>query len=452
MTILTHIIAFIVAVFVLVSFHEFGHFWVARRLGIKVLKYSIGFGKRLWHRTDKSGTEFVIAILPLGGYVKMLDEHEGKVDKKDLPYAFNRQALWKRCLVVLAGPIANLILAVFLFWFVYTLGLLQVKPIISHIESHSIAAKAGVKKEQEIHAVDGRRVYSWSDVSINVARRLGDKNQMTWQLKNQGEKQFYTAILNLQNWKINPLEPRIMRSLGVTPYQVPIPPIISQVVRKSPAEKAHLRAGDKVLKVNAKPVKDWRDMVRIVQKHPNQEMTFTLLRHGEILKKNVVSKKHFVMGFRRVGYIGVKPVRVELPADAKIMRQYPLWIAWWPALKQTGMLLSFNAIVFKKLITGKLSLKLLGGPITIFRAANTAFIQGVVVYLSFLGLFSVMLAFVNLLPIPGLDGGHLLFYLVEAIVGKALSRAAILLLFRLGLIFIIVIMVQATINDLWRLF
>jgi regulator of sigma E protease len=449
--ILLQIFAFLFAIFLLVTIHEFGHFWVAKRAGIKVLRFSIGFGKTLWKRQGKDGTEYVIALLPLGGYVRLLDEREGPVSEAEKHLAFNRKPLLSRFLVLLAGPLTNLILGVIIFWIVFVIGIEQVKPVIGKIAPNSIAAQGGLQPGDELLGIDGHKISTWQQALIAVVYRMGEKGKMEVTVSPKNLNQPKTHILDLTNWKVSGLAPQPLESLGITPYQPAIPPVVSKVVKGQPGDLAGLQQGDRILKINEEPVSDWMDVMDYVQKHPAESTTLLIQRGNTQKNLNISIGEKTVSNFKKIGFIGVAVQAPEWPPGMKYQTHYSLLTAWKPAAQQTALFSVFNFIVFGKMVVGHISLQGLGGPITIFTSAKAAFKEGVIVYLSFLGVLSIMLACLNILPIPGLDGGHLLFLIIEAIRGKPLSLTTQLFAWRLGLLLLIAVMLQATINDLMRL-
>lgn len=451
MSIFTSILVFVITVLALVTVHEYGHFWVARRLGFKIQKFSIGFGKAIirWH--GKDGVEYVVAILPLGGYVKMLDEHEGPVPENQRHLEFNQKPVWARFAVVAAGPITNILFAVFAFWLMLVIGVNQVKPIVGEVIPNSIAAQAGMVSNQEIVGIDGSHVVDWQDIILRIVERMGDKGVMQITTKSSNGNTS-AHKLNLSTWENGGLQPQPLQSLGFQPFHPVVPAIIGKLETNGPASNAGIKVGDKVLSVDGKAVKSWKEFVVAVQNKQNRNITLSILRDGKTIKLPVKTKLKRVSLGREIGYIGVQSQFVKWPEDLKFTQQYSVLNAWYLAWEQTWQLFNFNAIILWKLLRGQISLASLGGPITIYRAADVAFAQGLVVYLSFLGLVSVMLAFVNVLPIPGLDGGHLLYFIIEAIRRKPLTARVQTLGIRLGIIFLVIIMVQATINDVMRLF
>jgi regulator of sigma E protease len=363
MNIVTQVLAFMITILVLVSFHEAGHFLAAKWLGIRVLRFSIGFGKPLLKFRDKKNTEYVVALFPLGGYVKLLDEREAPVAPPDLPFAFNRQPLWTRTLVVIAGPLTNFIFAILGFWLMFIIGIQIIRPIIGEVLPNSIAARAGLKPGDEILRVDGRPTPSLQKVLLAVVERLGEKSTMRIEAKSQLTHKNALYSLDLRDWKVDELNPAPLKSLGI------------EAIHPSPT----------------------------------------------------------------------------LPRNVILNRKYPPLKALTCAFNETNSFISYNYIILKKMVERQVPLGSLGGPITIFKTADTAFRQGVSVFLGFLALVSVMLAFINILPIPGLDGGHLLNFLIEFIIRRPLPIKYEMASIQIGMLLLIFIMLLATFNDLLRL-
>lgn len=451
MNFLLHSLIFLVTILVLVTVHEFGHFIVAKWTGVRVLRFSIGFGRPLlrWYG-KKSGTEYIVAWLPLGGYVKLLDEREGEVKPEDLAYSFNRKPLWIRTAVVIAGPGINLLFAILAFWIVFMVGTEQIKPFIGQVPTNSIAAQAGVPSHSQIISIDKHRTDTWQAIVMRIIRHLGNKDEMLVGTQTrEGVTNVYT--LPLVHWKIDSLNPDPLESLGLVPLQPPVPSIVYSVVPEGPAAKQGILPGDKILAINNRPITNWFDFIRFIQTHPQMKINLLVERNHKTLPMTVeIGRK--LRRWRWVGYLGIESLPPKWPEGIKVFRQYSPLSAFLAANDQTWTFFEFNFILLGKMLTGKVSLQSLGGPIAIFRDAGMAFRQGVVAYTSFLGIISIMLAFVNILPIPGLDGGHLLFFGIEAVMRRPLSLALQLLIVRLGFIFLIVLILQATFNDLMRIF
>lgn len=452
MNILLPIFSFIFAILLLVSLHEFGHFWVARKLGVKVLRFSIGFGRPifLWH--GKDGTEYAIAWLPLGGYVRLLDEREMEVPAAEKHLAFNNKPLLTRFLVLVAGPLMNWVLALLLFWLIFVIGFEQLKPVIGKITPASIAAQAGLQSNQQITQVDGSATPSWQKVLLAVVYRLGETNTMQINAVSENSTQAQNYLLNLKSWTVNGLNPDPLESLGIVPYQPFIPPVVAMVQKNSPAAKAGIQVGDQIVAFNDTTITDWQELMSYVQKHPGENIRLTLKRAG---KQQIIAAqigKKLATNFKSYGFLGIGPAPVDYPAEMKIKRHYSIFDAWKPAWQETNSFTFFNFVMLGKMAMGRISMQSLGGPVTVFTSAKDALKQGIVTYFSFLAIFSTMLAAINILPIPGLDGGHILFLGIEAIRRRPIAINTQILAWRIGMIFLIAIMLQATVNDLIRLF
>ncbi len=422
---------------------------------VKVVRFSIGFGKPifLWH--GKKGTEYAIGWLPLGGYVRLLNSRETEVSPEAYGEAFDHKPLWRRAVIVLAGPFTNLLFAVFAFWLVFSLGIQTIRPVIGAVTPASIASQATLVPGLEVVQMGGVKVHDWGDIALQLILRLGDKTKLSLVAHPFPEGAAKSYQLNLDHWKINPLKPELIKSLGIMPFRPDQPPVIQHIESGQPAAKAGLKPGDIILVLDGEDVKDWPDLVHKIWESPGKE-THIKFRRPEatpsvldvpIFIESRFSFKHF----KRLGYVGIQPEKPVWPVGMKYERQYPVHQALSFAFKETLLLLKVNAVTLGKLVTGKISLKNLGGPLLIYQAAQLAFKQGIVIFLNFLGLVSVMLGLVNLLPIPGLDGGHLLYFAIEKIRGRAISIRLETLLVRLGLIALVVLMVHVTVSDLMRI-
>lgn len=448
MNLLISILGILITIFLVVGIHEFGHFIVARMCGIKVLRFSIGFGKSLYHWHDKKGTEYVLAAIPLGGYVKMVDEMEENVSPADLPYAFNRQPIYKKILVIIAGPLFNLVFAFLLYWLLFMIGFTTIKPLVGSVLSGSIADKAGIKPQQEIIQIDQYPTRGWTSVIIKIFERAGDTNQMQVQtLQNQIEQ---NHILNLSSWHMDELKPDPLESLGIKPYEPLIPTVIAMIKPDSPAALSGLKIGDQILSVENKPTKDWMTLVELISEKPGATLKFEVLRNHQKITLPVVIgvRQNFLT--KKTGYLGLLP-QFEIPKDLLRFQQYGPLTAIPQALMEVHNFTVLNFIIFGKLILGKVSLKSLGGPISIFETAGTALNHGMIPFMSFLAFLSISIGVINIFPIPGLDGGHFLFQVIEFIRGKPLSERTQLLMYRIGMIFILLLIVQALTNDILRL-
>lgn len=357
----------------IIGTHEAAHFLVARFFGVGVIRFSIGFGKVLWRKYDKQGTEYVISLIPLGGYVKMLDETEEAVPETKLAHAFNQQAFYKKFLIVAAGPLTNIFCAFILYWFVFVSGFMTIKPMIGEIQAHSIAAEAGLKPGEEIIAIDGHKTMTWSGVVFRLIAHAGNHDHVSIKTstatldsaKAQTDvKTEHQYVLDLSNWQLNKLTPDALSSLGIKPYQA---------------------------------LKTWpQDKLRKIQYGPLNAATH--------------------------------------------------------ALREIYNFTYFNFLFIAKLLTGKLSVQSMGGPIAIFQTAGAAINTGISPFITFIAFFSISIGVINLLPIPGLDGGHLLFQIIELVLRRPIPVNILIVLYRLGFLLILFILFQAIINDVLRLY
>lgn len=451
MDVLLQILAFATTVLVLVSVHEAGHFFVARFLGVKALRFSIGFGKSIWKRTAKSGVEYSIGILPLGGYVKLLDEREMLVPENEKHLAFNRQSIMKRFLIVAAGPLTNIIFAIFAFWLMYVVGFESVLPKIGGVLPNTVAAQAGIQPNTEVIEIDGTKINDWQDVVLVLVKRMGEKGTVSMKTKdNSGGVNSY--LVKIDEWHVDDLNPEPLQNFGLDPYKPTLKSLVDQVEKNSPASLAGLKVGDLILGIDHKKYDDFYELSKFMQKNPGKKVTLQVEREGRLLELPIIIGNKFILsGFHMIGYVGIKIKSVDYPKELKREVDFSLLSAVLPAWNKTWEIFNFNFIILKKMLKGEISLRSLGGPISIFQSADMAFKQGFVSALSFLGLVSVMLAFINIIPIPGLDGGHLLFFLIETVTRKPLSLAVEVLALRLGMIALLLLMLSVTMNDLLRM-
>ncbi|WP_309677538.1 sigma E protease regulator RseP [Pseudomonas sp.] len=450
MSALYMIVGTLVALGVLVTFHEFGHFWVARRCGVKVLRFSVGFGMPLlrWH--DKKGTEFVVAAIPLGGYVKMLDEREGEVPADQLDQSFNRKSVRQRIAIVSAGPIANFLLAMFFFWVLAMLGSEQVRPVIGAVESGSIAAKAGLSAGQEIIAIDGEPTSGWAAVNLQLVRRLGESGSLQVLVRDQGSTVDSPRELMLDKWLKGADEPDPIRSLGLRPWRPALPPVLAELDPKGPAQAAGLKTGDRLLALDGKSLDDWQQVVDTVRMHPDTKIMLRVERDGAQIDVPVTLAAR---GEKKApnGYLGAGVKAVDWPPEMIREVSYGPVAAIGEGARRTWTMSVLTLDSLKKMLFGELSVKNLSGPITIAKVAGASAQSGVADFLNFLAYLSISLGVLNLLPIPVLDGGHLLFYLIEWARGRPLSDRVQGWGIQIGISLVIGVMLLALVNDLGRL-
>ncbi|MBC3363404.1 RIP metalloprotease RseP [Pseudomonas sp. SWRI154] len=450
MSALYMIVGTLVALGVLVTFHEFGHFWVARRCGVKVLRFSVGFGMPLlrWH--DKQGTEFVVAAIPLGGYVKMLDEREGEVPADQLDQSFNRKTVRQRIAIVAAGPIANFLLAMVFFWALAMLGSEQVRPVIGAVEAGSVAARAGLSAGQEIVAIDGEPTSGWAAVNLQLVRRLGESGSLQLLVREQGSTADLPRELVLDNWLKGADEPDPIRSLGIRPWRPALPPVVAELDPKGPAQAAGLKAGDRLLAFDGQPVSDWQQVVDSVRVRPDTKIVLRVERDGASIDVpvNLVARGE---SKAPTGYLGAGVKAVEWPAEMIREVSFGPVAAIGEGARRTWTMSVLTLDSLKKMLFGELSVKNLSGPITIAKVAGASAQSGVADFLNFLAYLSISLGVLNLLPIPVLDGGHLLFYLIEWARGRPLSDRVQGWGIQIGISLVVGVMLLALVNDLGRL-
>lgn len=450
------LVSFIVAISVLVTVHEFGHYWVARRCGVKIERFSVGFGKVLFSRRAKNGTEFVLSAIPLGGYVKMLDERNEPVPENLRSQAFNNRPLWQRAAIVSAGPVANFLLAALLYTAIFMVGVSTVTPVVDSVRQDSIAAQAHLPAHSQIVAVDGEPVQDWFTVNLLLANKVGqdhamlsvkplayDQNLAKYSsLPNTAPTRNYE--LDLRQWHFDPQTQSAFGSLGIGALRTKIQMVVSKVTPNSPAAQAGLMQGDELLKANGKTL-TWQTLVALSR--AGKPFILEVARGSQHFERQITPQKNAKGQY----HIGIAPEIEPLPSQFIQQVQYGLWDAlrkgWDKMWLEAGVTLG----VIKKLLTGSLSVDNLSGPISIAKGAGTTAQLGLVAFLSFLGLISVNLGVMNLLPLPVLDGGHLLFLGAEAIKGKPLSQKTQDSAYRIGVIALLALTAFALFNDFLRL-
>lgn len=443
---------FIVAIGILVAFHEFGHFWVARRVGVKVLRFSIGFGKVFWsYRKRPDDTEYVLSAIPLGGYVKMVDEREGEVAEADLPYAFNRQAVWARTVIVAAGPLFNLALAVLLFWCALVIGETGIKPILGAIEQGTFAAQAGFVEGDEITAVNDKATPTWVEAMesiINAA--MDDETTIKVSVTTTNQEQLVRTLTISDADKQEAAA--LYKKLGFKPWTPRLKPIIGRILPDSAALAAGLKQGDIIISANNQALQDWQQWVDMVKKHPNQAIAIVIERDGAQISMSITPKA-VTVGEQTEGKIGAG---VHVPEDLikSVTVEYALSpLEAIPAAFSTTYYYSTATLkMIGRMFIGKASVENLSGPISIAQYAGQSAEMGFVHFIKFLGLVSVSLGVLNLLPIPVLDGGHLLFFALEAVRGKPIPEKIQLFFQQVGVTLLMLLMAVAMVVDVQRLF
>lgn len=448
LSILWSFVAFIIALGVLITVHEFGHFWVARRCGVRVERFSIGFGKALWQRRDKQGTEYVIALIPLGGYVKMLDERVESVPAELRHQAFNNKAIWQRASIIAAGPVANFIFAVFAYWVVFIHGVPGVRPVVGEIVNGSVAAQAQIVSGMELKAVDGIETPDWDAVRMALIGKIGDA-QTVLTVSRFGEEATQQKAVDLRNWQFEPDKEDPVVALGIRPRGPQIETTLAEVQADSPASVAGLQAGDRIVKVDSQPLTQWQSFVMQVRDNPGKDMVLDVNRNGETVQLHLTPEAR--PGAKAEGFAGVIPRVVPLPEAYKTVRQYGAFDAVGEASAKTWQLMKLTVSMLGKLITGDVKLNNLSGPISIAQGAGLSAEYGMIYYLMFLALISVNLGIINLFPLPVLDGGHLLFLAIEKIKGGPVSERVQDFSYRIGSILLVLLMGLALFNDFSRL-
>ncbi len=449
MQIIQSVLALALTLGILVTLHEYGHFWVARRFGVKVLRFSVGFGKPLFSWYDRQGTEYAIAAIPLGGYVKMLDEREGPVPEELRDQAFTSKPPSQRIAIAAAGPIANFIFAILAYWLISVVGVTTVAPIVGSVAEDSTAERVGLQEGMEIHSVDGHRVTSWRDVNMRLLERAGEHGQVSLEISEQGSRGVVSGPLN--GWALSDDAPNPLAEFGITPWRPEVPAVLGQVVEGGRAEAAGLQAGDHVLAVNGEPVDNWFALVEHIRNAPEQPIVLSIERNDAQLEVAVTPGARTLDDGQVIGFVGAGVEAISWPDEVLRDVQFGPLAAIPNAFHETWADTRLTLVAIKKMVTGLLSPTNLSGPITIARVAEASVSSGFEDFVRFLAYLSVSLGVLNLLPVPVLDGGHIVYYTIEAIRRKPLSERAQELGLRIGMALILTLMVFALYNDLMRL-
>jgi regulator of sigma E protease len=452
MTFFSTALAFVVTLGLLIVFHEFGHYLMARWCGVKVLRFSIGFGQPLLSkRWGKDQTEWVIAAFPLGGYVKMLDEREGSVAPQELPQSFNRKPVAHRFAIVAAGPAANFLLAILLYWLLFMLGVAAIKPVIGTVPPSTPAAFAGFERGETITKIGGEPVTTWQDARWLLLSHVVDQSSpVTLETVNPLG---HVDVRQVDVTGIQPddLDGDFLKKIGLTIYQPDMEPIIAQVTPESAGSRAGLRAGDKILEVNGKQIALWEDLVQEIRANPGMLLRLRVQRNNETVSIEAIPDTA-TEGSEKVGKLGVGP-KIDQAEFEKLMVEisYAPGAAMVRAISKTWETSVFTLQMLGKMLAGQVSWKNVSGPITIADYAGKSAQMGVAPYLGFLALISISLGVLNLLPIPVLDGGHLMYYVIEIIKGSPLSAKATELGQQVGMALLFALMAFAIYNDVVRL-
>lgn len=442
--------SFIVALGILITVHEYGHFWVARKNGVKVERFSVGFGTPLWRKTDKLGTEYVIALIPLGGYVKMLDERVDDVADEDKDKTFNVKSVYQRLAIIAAGPFANFAFAIVAFYLMFLIGVPSIKPIIGKIEGQSIAAKANLPERAEFVEISGTTVKDWQDVNMAIVGAIGHE-KIDVKVKMPDSQFVKNYTLDTQNWSFSPEKTSSIQSLGITPFYPDIKSVVARVQKDSPAERSGVKVGDELLSIAGENVNgNWQAFSSKIKEFPNQQVPISVRRDEQVVKLNVIPGERKVND-KVEGYLGISPTIEQWPDSHRIELSYGPIGSLPESVSRTWNLVVLSFDMIGKLITGDVSVKNLSGPISIAQGAGSSAGYGFVYFLGFLALISINLGIINLLPLPVLDGGHILYYLIELFTGKPVPEKIQELGFKFGAMALLGLMSIAIFNDLSRL-
>ncbi|MGA1071488.1 MAG: RIP metalloprotease RseP [Pseudohongiellaceae bacterium] len=456
----TSVLALLVTLGILVTVHEFGHFWVARRCGVKVLKFSIGFGKAVKTWVGKDGVEYVIAPIPLGGYVRMLGQEDTSVaDAEAVPAeeqekSFASKSVWQRMAISAAGPAANFLLAVVIFWIInIAFGTSGVAPVISSVTEGSVAERAGLVPGDEIIAIDGEPTLIWQQVALQLVGRMGESGSVTFSVRGPESAAARDVNVPILSFMADSTDPRPLKALGIT--QVDIPAVIDKLVEGEAGAQAGLLAGDRIVRVAGKRIDGWTQWVEIIRASPELELEVEVERGNQLIELRLTPALSELPDGSRIGIIGAYVQQVDydelVPREMRREVKYNVLSAIVPAITETYEKSVFVLVSIKKMIVGLISVKNINGPITIAQVAGETASYGLNVYLGFLALLSISLGVMNLMPIPILDGGHILYNLIEIVTRRPVPEKVQSFGLQIGLLLISGIMMLAVYNDVARL-
>ena len=441
--------SFILALGILVTVHEYGHFWVARKAGVKVLRFSIGFGKPLVKWYDKQQTEYVIAAIPLGGYVKMLDERVDEVPPEQRHLSFNAKSVKARIAIVAAGPMANFLFAIFALAVMYMVGAQSLKPVVGEVTQGSRAAAANIEPNQQIIKIGEDDINTWQDATFSLMSRLGEQSVVIT-LRDQNYQK-HVRTLNLDGWKLDQQDVPPLTSIGIVPFRPKALLEVAMISKGSAAEAAGLQVTDKIIAVNGENISSWTELVSLIQQSPNKSLQFSVQRQDSIKELSVTPQSRTNDAGVAQGFLGVSPVVEPWPENYIETRHYGPVDSIVLGIQETWRLITLSFDMIGNLITGQVSVKNLSGPVGIAVGAGTSVSYGLVAFLSFLALISVNLGVFNLLPLPVLDGGHLMYYIIELFRKKPVSEKTQEFGFKVGALLLLFLTCFALFNDVSRL-
>lgn len=445
---LIYILSFLVALGILITVHEFGHFWVARKLGVKVLRFSIGFGKVIWSKPSKDGEyDFVIAAIPLGGYVKMLDEREGTVAREELPRAFNNKPVASRIAIVVAGPLANLLFAIAAFWLMYLVGVPGAKPLVGTVDAQSMASAAGFQTEDLFLRVNSEPTPTWQTTQLALFNGAFEKRRLEIEVMDR-DHQKQTRVIDFSTMEGTLEAQEMLPTLGINPWQPPA--VLGEVTSDGAAAEAGLQAGDKILAVDGTPIRTWIDWVTYVRERPGQAILVKLDRAGTVLNVTLTPASHR-QGDQTLGQVGVRVPDQYLEKISTTLQYGPVR-ALQEGIVKTWEMSVLMLRVMGRIVIGQAPLHYISGPLTIAEYAGASAKQGWLPFLSFLAIVSISLGVLNLLPIPLLDGGHLMYYLIEMVKGSPVPDHVQVMGQKLGIFLLLLLMSLAFYNDYARIF
>jgi len=451
-SVLNTLAAFVVALGVLIVVHEYGHYLAARLCNVRVLRFSVGFGRPLLvRRFGRDATEWVLAAIPFGGYVKMLDERDAAVAPQEAGRSFNRQSLGRRFLIVIAGPVFNFLFAILIYAGLYMHGMPEARPVTAEPAAGTVALEAGLRAGDTVRSVDGEAIATWQELRWRVIRGALQREVLRLEVAATSGS-ISVRLLDLRGFRSREFESDAMERIGLRLYRPPLEPVLGRVVAGGAADRAGLRSNDRVLEAEGKPVAAWEDLVGLVRERPDRVLKIKVEREGVVRAVEVLPEA-VNEGGQRIGRIGAGPLLSPSHASRVLVQvSYGAWESLKRAVAKTWDISVFSLKMLGRMLLGEVSWKHLSGPVTIADYAGQSAQMGWLSYATFLALISISLGVLNLLPIPLLDGGHLMYYALEFVKGSPVSERAIELGQRAGLALLLVIMAFAFYNDLNRLF